>query len=100
MGSHGYLCRVSLGPKRGIRKGLGEQEQKLEVLRRLGVPKYPIEVIAIEKQRFYARRMRRRRPSRFAELREPRLRVDSPRWPLQWTSAMSPWRVTCYTCRR
>jgi TnpA family transposase len=64
------------GPKRGIRKGLGEQQQKLQVLRRLGVPAYPLETIALEKQRFYAPRMRRRRPSRFAELREPRRTLE------------------------
>lgn len=64
------------GPKRGVRKGLGEQQDKLEVLRRLGVPAYPLETIALEKQRFYARRMRRRRPSRVAELREPRRTLE------------------------
>lgn len=64
------------GPKRGVRKGMGELFRKLDFLREIGVPDYPIDAIAIEKQRFYARRLRRRRPAKLAELRDPRRTLE------------------------
>ncbi|TAN02423.1 MAG: Tn3 family transposase [Rhodanobacteraceae bacterium] len=77
--SRGGLATVhwlDQGPKRGVRKGLGEEFRKLDYLRELGVPDYPIDAISIEKQRFYARRFRRRRPSRLVDLRDPRRTLE------------------------
>lgn len=67
---------LHLGPKRGPRKGLDEQFSKLDYLKQIGVPDFPIEEIAIEKQRFYARRLLNRRPSRLLELSEPRRTLE------------------------
>lgn len=64
------------GPRRGPRKGLEAQLEKREYLKELKVPDYPLDDIGIEKQRFYARRMRRRRPSRLHELAEPRRTLE------------------------
>ena len=64
------------GPRRGQRKGFEAQLEKLEYLKQLKVADYPLDAIAIEKQRFYARRMRRRRPSRLQELAEPRRTLE------------------------
>lgn len=64
------------GPRRGPRKGLEAQLEKLEYLKQLKVADYPLDEIGIEKQRFYARRMRRRRPSRLNELSEPRRTLE------------------------
>ena len=75
-GGRATIHWLDQGPKRGVRKGLGEQMQKLTYLREIGVSDYPIDVVPIEKQRFYARRMRRRRPARFNELSEPRRTLE------------------------
>jgi len=56
------------GPKRGARKGLETQYKRLEFLQEVGVPQYQLDQLSLEKQRFYAKRMRNRRPSRLQEL--------------------------------
>lgn len=53
------------GPARGVKKGIGEQVKKVEYLHSLDVHKYPLSDITVEKQRYFARRLRMlRRPSR------------------------------------
>ena len=64
------------GPRRGPRKGLEAHLEKIDYLREIKVDQYPLEEITLEKQRFYARRMRRRRPSRLQELSEPRRTLE------------------------
>jgi TnpA family transposase len=75
-GGRATVLWLDQGSKRGIKKGLGEQFIKRDFLCEIGVADYPIEAISIEKQRFYARRLRRRRPARLAELREPRRTLE------------------------
>lgn len=64
------------GPKRGVNKGLGDEFRKLDYLRELEVSDYSLSSISVEKQRFYARRLRRRRPARLTELKDPRRTLE------------------------
>ena len=62
-------------PRRRL-KGLWEQLGKVRLLLSLQVERYPLNDIRLERQRGYARQMRRRRPSRFQALREPRRTLE------------------------
>jgi hypothetical protein len=67
-------------PKRRSRKGLVEVVQKVKYLESLGVHRYELGDIRLELQRAYASRMRRRRPSRFRQLGEPRRTIELVCW--------------------
>lgn len=69
-GSPSRAAWLHRGPKKGARKGFGEQFEKLAFLRDLGVHQYPLG-IPTEKQRHYATALRRRRPASIRELVEP-----------------------------
>jgi hypothetical protein len=63
-------------PKRASRANLAEQVQRVGFLKGLGVHEYPLDESRLERQRRYAQCMRRRRPARFQELREPRRTLE------------------------
>jgi uncharacterized protein DUF4158 len=62
-------------PRRKL-KGLREQLEKVRLLLSLQVERYPLNDIRLERQRGYARQMRRRRPSRVHTLTEPRRTLE------------------------
>jgi hypothetical protein len=62
-------------PRRKL-KGLREQLEKVRLLRSLQVERYPLNEIRLERQRGYARQLRRRRPSRVHALTEPRQTLE------------------------
>lgn len=53
-------------------KGLRQQGERIEYLKSLGVDRVDLRAVRLERQRHYARQMRRRRPSRFRALQRPR----------------------------
>jgi TnpA family transposase len=70
-GNTSTLEWLQQAPRRKL-KGLREQLEKVRFLRSLQVDRYPLDAIRLERQRDYARQMRRRRPARFRALAEPR----------------------------
>jgi hypothetical protein len=62
-------------PRRKL-KGLREQLEKVRLLLSLQVEMYSLNDIRLERQRGYAHQMRRRRPSRFQALTEPRRTLE------------------------
>lgn len=69
-GIRSYTEWLFQGPKRGVRKGLGNQFEKHQFLRTLGVHEYAL-AMPLEKQRFYAHQIRSRRPALIRQLAEP-----------------------------
>jgi TnpA family transposase len=62
-------------PRRKLR-GLKEQLEKVEFLKALHVDAYALGDLRLERQRDYARQMRRRRPARFRALKDPRRTLE------------------------
>jgi TnpA family transposase len=62
-------------PRRKL-KGLRDQLEKVRLLLSLQVETYPLDDIRLERQRSYARQMRRRRPARLRALTEPRRTLE------------------------
>ena len=69
------LSGYSKAPRRKL-KGLREQLEKVRLLLSLQVRTYPLDDIRLERQRSYARQMRRRRPARLRALTEPRRTLE------------------------
>lgn len=67
-------------PKRRSRIGLSEVVEKIDYLKSLGVADFELVGIRLERQQAYASRMRRRRPSRFLKLSEPRRSIELVCW--------------------
>lgn len=63
-------------PRKRSPSTLSRQHEKLAYLKALGVDKYDVAAIAIEKQRMYAQRLRGQRPARFKQVSEPRRTLD------------------------
>jgi TnpA family transposase len=61
---------------RGKLGGLKEQLEKVTFLKALHVDAYALEDLRLERQRDYARHMRRRRPARFRALKDPRRTLE------------------------
>jgi hypothetical protein len=74
--SQSVLEWLQKDPKKASRTSLADQVQRVAFLKGVGVPEYPLDEIRLERQRRYAQRMRRRRPARFQELREPRRTLE------------------------
>jgi hypothetical protein len=62
-------------PQRKL-KGLKEQLEKVEFLKALHVDAYSLDALRLERQRDYARELRRRRPARFRDLKDPRRTLE------------------------
>ena len=63
------------GPRRKL-KGLREQLEKVRYLQSLRVETYALDDLRLERQRGYARQLRRRRPARFQALTEQRRTLE------------------------
>ena len=63
-------------PPRRKLKGLKEQLEKVDFLKVLQVDAYALTDLRLERQRDYARSMRRRRPTRFRALKDPRRTLE------------------------
>jgi len=74
-GNTSTLEWLQQAPRRKL-KGLREQLEKVRFLQSLQVDTYPLDAIRLERQRGYARQMRRRRPARFRALTEPRRTLE------------------------
>ena len=63
-------------PPRRKLQGLKEQLEKVAFLKTLHVEAYALEALRLERQRDYARELRRRLPVRFRDLKEPRRTLE------------------------
>ncbi len=67
-------------PRRRSQKGLEAVVEKVDYLKSLGVADFELGGVRLELQRAYAGKMRRRRPSRFAKLSEPKRSIELVCW--------------------
>ncbi len=74
-GNTSTLEWLQQAPRRKL-KGLKEQLEKVELLKALRVDAYALDDLRLERQRDYARQMRRRRPARFRALKDPRRTLE------------------------
>ncbi len=70
-----FLEWLQQAPRRKLR-GLKEQLEKVEFLKALHVDAYALDALRLERQRDYARHMRRHRPARFRALKDPRRTLE------------------------
>ncbi len=64
-------------PGKPSRQTLDEQLDCIEYLKRIAVQEYPLDAIRLERQRQYALRIRRRRPTRWQALKDPRRTLEA-----------------------
>jgi len=74
-GNASALEWLQQAPRRKLR-GLKEQLEKVEFLKALHVDAYALDALRLERQRDYARHMRRHRPARFRALKDPRRTLE------------------------
>lgn len=67
-------------PKRRSGKGLAEVVEKIEFLESLGVTRFALDRVRLDRQQSYASRMRKKRPARFRQLNEPRRSIELVCW--------------------